>query len=139
MSEMRFSHSPVYYLLFVCVQENLLVLCMDKHGSRVVDVLWRMSEVSKKEDLAVLLLAHEEELTADFHGSIVLRNCNIAHFRKKQAGWLDQQRAAGRKREIFQDILGEGCHTPTTGVHVGGKRNDDCDGGETVTKKKKKK
>lgn len=82
-----------------------MVLCKDKHGSRVVDGLWRQSEVSRKEVLGKLLLAHEEELSSDFHGSIVLRNCNIAHFKKKQAGWLEQQRAAERKKELFQDLL----------------------------------
>ncbi len=80
---------------------------MDKYGSRVVDVLWRLSEVKKKEELATILLANEEELASDFHGSIVLRNCNITHFRKKQEGWVKSQEAVGRRQEIFQDILGD--------------------------------
>ena len=86
----------------------MLLLCMDKYGSRVVDVLWRLSEVKKKEELATTLLSHEEELSSDFHGSIVLRNCNIAHFRKKQEGWVESQRAVNKRQAIFQDILGEG-------------------------------
>lgn len=65
--------------------------------------------------MAKLLLAHEEELSADFHGSIVLRNCNIAHFRKKQAGWLEQQKAAEKKRELFQDLLDEGGQSSVAG------------------------
>ena len=69
------------------------------------DMLWRMSEIGKKEELATVLLAHEEELTANFHGNIVLRNCNIAHFRKKRAGWLELQKTTDKRREIFHDIL----------------------------------
>ena len=85
-----------------------MLLCKDKHGSRVVDVVWRRCQVDRKEGIAALLLANEEELSADFHGGIVLRNCDIAHFRKKQAGWLEGQKAASKRRELFEDILGEG-------------------------------
>ena len=81
-------------------------LCLQKHGSRVVDVVWRMSEVGKKEELAKILLAHEEELAGDFHGKIVLKNCNISHYRKKHEGWLEKQRVANKTRELFQDIIG---------------------------------
>ena len=91
------------------------MLCKDKHGSRVVDTVWRHSQLDRKEEIAKLLLAHEDELSADFHGSIVLRNCNIAHFRKKQEGWAEQQRAASRKRELFQDLLEEGGQSSATG------------------------
>lgn len=82
-----------------------MLLCVDKHGSRVVDTIWEKSEMSKKEEIATLLLAHEEELGADFYGGIVLQNCQIAHFRKRQAGWLEEQRAKKKKREMFADIL----------------------------------
>ena len=85
----------------------MVALSTDKHGSRVVDVLWTHSELGKKEALARVLLTHEEQLTADFYGSIVLRNCNIAEYRRRQEGWLEQQRAAGKKRQLFEDLLGD--------------------------------
>lgn len=106
----------------VLPQENLLLLCVDRYGSRVVDVVWRRSQVTRKEEIAALLLVHEEELSADFHGGIVLRNCDIAHFRKKQAGWLEGQRAASKKREMFQDILGDGDGDQGIAVGSGKKR-----------------
>ena len=43
-----------------------MVLCKDKHGSRVVDMLWRQSEVQRKQELAEQLIAHEDELFANY-------------------------------------------------------------------------
>lgn len=83
-------------------------LSADKYGSRVVDVMWKHSELEKKEELAQTLLANEEQLAEDFYGSIVLRNCDIAHYRKQQAGWLEQQKAAEKRQLLFQDMLSEG-------------------------------
>lgn len=103
-------------------------------------MLWKLSQLAEKEEMAKQLLAHEEELSADFHGSIVLRNCNMAHFKKKQAGWLEQQRAADKKRELFQDLL-EGPSQPAVDSVRNKKRKrvlDDDDGTLTVNKKRKK-
>ena len=123
-------------------QENLVVLCKDKHGSRVVDTLWRQSEVARKEGLGRLLLTHEEELSSDFHGSIVLRNCNITHLKKRQAGWLEQQRAAERKRELFQDLLEGGGQSSAGGSkrkrQLNDSERDETVEGVTRTKRHKK-
>lgn len=102
----------------------------------MVDTLWQVSEVSKKEELAKVLLAHEEELSADFYGSIVLRNCNITHFRKRQEGWLESQRAASKKRELFQDLLGD---VDTVSSEARNKRKRTSDGDIGGCKKKNKK
>ena len=83
----------------------MVALCKDKHGSRVVDVLWRQCEVQRKQELAEQLIAHEDELFANYYGKIILRNCNISHYKKKQAAWQDVERATERRRELFQDIL----------------------------------
>ncbi len=114
---------------------------MDRHGSRVVDVLWTQAELEKKEELAQTLLAHEEQLTADFYGSIVLRNCDIAHYRKQQAGWAHQQKAAGKKRQLFQDILSEGQSLPAAPRKrtVSMKSDDESIATEAKKKRKKKK
>jgi len=53
------------------------------------------------------LLAHEDKLSSDFYGQIVLRNCNVAHYRKKQSAWQAEQQAAERRRGLFQDIFSE--------------------------------
>lgn len=73
-----------------------------------MDSLWRQCEIGHKDQLAKLLLTHEEELTGDFYGHIVLRNCNIVHYKKKQDVWRIGERAAERKRNLFEDIIGDG-------------------------------
>ena len=94
-------------LLILYIQTHLLQLSKDKHGSRVVDTLWRQCEIGRKDQLAKQLLIHEEELTDDFYGQIVLRNCNITHYKKKQDVWRDKERAAEKKRNLFEEIIGE--------------------------------
>lgn len=88
-----------------------------------MDALWRHCEVGRKEGLARELLAHEEELSEDFYGRIVLRNCNIAHFKKKQAAWQEVQEASDKRRQLFQDIISDpdaGTSAGTVGVSGGG-------------------
>ena len=97
----------------------MVLLCKEKHGSRVVDVLWRQSEVQRKQELAEQLITHEAELFANYYGKIILRNCNISHYKKRQAAWQDVERATERKRELFEDILGG---KPTTVGAVESKR-----------------
>ena len=77
-----------------------------------MDAIWRNSEVTMKESLAEDLLVHEAELADDFYGRIVLRNCNVAHYRRKQAVWQQKATAVAKTRELFHDILddhGTGC------------------------------
>ena len=50
-------------------------------------------------------MAHEDELLANYFGKIVLRNCNISHYKKKQGTWRNMEGAAEKRRELFQDIL----------------------------------
>lgn len=102
----KMSHLAVYlYIISLHMQSSLIMLCKDRQGSRVVDVLWRQSEVQRKQELAEQLMAHEEELFANYYGKIVLRNCNISHYKKKQTAWQDVERATEKRRELFQDIL----------------------------------
>ncbi len=79
----------------------------DKHGSRVMDSLWRNCEISRKDELAETLLAAEEQLAEDFYGKIVLRNCNISYYKKKQDSWMEQEKAAEKKRTLFEDIISD--------------------------------
>ena len=69
-----------------------------------MDAIWRNSEVAVKEMLVEKLLTHEAELADDFYGRIVLRNCNVAHYRRKQAVW-QKELVATNTRELFHDIL----------------------------------
>ena len=87
------------------LQGYLLPLCTDRSGSRVVDSVWRHCEVKRKKAIVQKLITHEEKLTSDFYGRIVLRNCNVAHYKKRQAAWQGDQCAAAYRRDLFQDIV----------------------------------
>ena len=102
-----------------------MVLCKDKHGSRVVDVLWRRSEVQRKQELAEQLIAHEDELFANYYGKIILRNCNISHYKKKQTAWQDVERATERRRELFQDIIEDQVTARDKGTKVNKRNRED--------------
>eukprot|EP00731_Ephydatia_muelleri_P026882 Em0018g982a len=84
-----------------------ITLSKSKHGSRLVESVWRHCTVSQKEAIVSELLASEEELSADFYGKFVLRNVNASHFKRKQNVWQTQQEMAGKRRELFQDIIGD--------------------------------
>ena len=102
-----------------------MVLCKDKHGSHVVDVLWRQSEVQRKQELAEQLIAHKDELFANYYRKIILRNCNISHYKKKQAAWQDVERAAERRKELFQDIIEDMATVRVKGTKVNKRNRED--------------
>ena len=70
-----------------------------------MDAIWRNSEVTAKEKLAEQLITHETELGNDFYGRIVLRNCNVAHYRRKQTVWQEKMATASKTREMFHDLF----------------------------------
>ena len=117
-------------LTLISLQLHLIPLCKDKYGSRVVDAVWRNCEVSKKEILAQELLSHENELSDDFYGQIVLRNCNIAHYRRKQAVWQEKEKATEKTWELFQDILDEPAEQRKAGMGKRKKRRAEDKAGE---------
>ena len=61
--------------------------------------------MGQKEAIVTELLDSEEELSADFYGKFVLRNLNVSHYKRKQNVWQTQQEMAGKRRELFQDII----------------------------------
>ena len=71
----------------------------------MVDAVWRHCEVKRKKTIAQKLLAHEEKLASNFYGRIVLRNCNVVHYKKKQTSWRGDQSAVAHRRDLFQDIV----------------------------------
>lgn len=70
-----------------------------------MESLWKHCTVGQKEAIVGELLGNEEELSTDFYGKFVLRNVNVSHFKRKQNVWQSQQQSAGKRRELFQDII----------------------------------
>lgn len=71
-----------------------------------MDAIWRNSDVSMKEGVAKELMIHETELADDFYGRIVLRNCNVSHYRRKQSVVEEDGISRGTAtKNLFSDIL----------------------------------
>lgn len=96
-----------------------------------MDTIWRNSDVSTKENLAEKLLAHHAQLSDNFYGRIVLRNCNITHYRRKQTVWLGEEEVVDETRQLFHESLEEGV---TTALERGQwkKRKRKCDQSNTA-------
>ena len=71
----------------------------------MVDALWQQITVKKKKEMAAMLVAHEEKLSADFYGSIILRNCSIAGFKSNHDIWLKDQAHSQLNQEESQSLL----------------------------------
>jgi len=73
----------------------------------------------------------------------VVRNCNVAHYWKKQSAWQAEQQAAERRRGLFQDIFSE---EDASNLGRSGEKNDKArskgakrkmESGTTVKRKRK--
>ena len=91
--------------LVTLLKERYVTLSKSKHGSRLVESVWEHCTVGQKEAIVTEMLDSEEELSADFYGKFVLRNLNVSHYKRKQNVWQTQQEMAGKRRELFQDII----------------------------------
>ncbi|RUO96747.1 armadillo-type protein, partial [Jimgerdemannia flammicorona] len=80
---------------------------MDKYGGHVVDRCWAVADIDMKEKIAAELLDHEHALSQSFYGRFILRNCKIDSFKRRRDEWIEHERGAQRKKEMFKDILGD--------------------------------
>eukprot|EP00037_Helgoeca_nana_P024873 m.266927 g.266927 ORF g.266927 m.266927 type:complete len:793 (-) comp26773_c0_seq1:155-2533(-) len=83
-------------------------LAATKFGSRVVDKCWAAAEIKRKETIATELLKEEDMLKDNYFGRLVLRNCKIDYFKRKQDGWVEDLNANDRKRKMFSEFLEPG-------------------------------
>lgn len=81
-----------------------------------MDAIWRNSDVTVKDNLAEKLLVHNAELSDNFYGRIVLRNCNIGQYKRKRALWQKEGEATDKTQELFHEILEDG---PTATFEMG--------------------
>ncbi|XP_043914285.1 nucleolar protein 9 [Protopterus annectens] len=80
-------------------------LACSKHGSRVLDQIWKGASLGKKQDIAQELVAKEEELRRDTFGHHIVRNFALAHFQKRRRDWDEHQAADSKLKKMFLDIL----------------------------------
>jgi len=88
-------------------QGTFAKLACEKQGSHVVETCWRQAEVKHKEDITQELALSEQQLTSNFYGRIVLKNCGVEHFKRKDNTWHEKEQRAARKRKLLEEILEE--------------------------------
>ena len=72
-----------------------------------METCWRQAEVNYKEGITQELALSEKQLTSDFYGRIVLKNCGVEHFKRKDKTWHEKEQKAARKRKLLEEILEE--------------------------------
>ncbi|KAG0212562.1 Nucleolar protein 9 [Mortierella sp. NVP41] len=82
-------------------------MAKDRYGGHTVDKCWAVSDIEMKEKIAAELLEHEQELSNNFHGKFILRNCKIDQFKRKREEWVEREKGIERKKDMFKDILGD--------------------------------
>ncbi|GAB5586639.1 Nucleolar protein 9 [Umbelopsis nana] len=82
-------------------------ISMDKFGSHLMDQCWKVADIDMKAKIAQDLVNHEFDLSKNFFGKYILRNCNIDHFKRKREEWVEREKGIERKKDMFKDILGD--------------------------------
>ena len=60
-----------------------------------------------KEAITQELALAEHQLKDNFYGKIVLRNCGVEHFKRKDKTWHEREQKAERKRKMIEEIFEE--------------------------------
>ena len=72
-----------------------------------METCWSQAEVNYKEAITQELALSEHQLTSNFYGRIVLKNCGVEHFRRKDKTWHEKEQKAARKRKLLEEIFEE--------------------------------
>ena len=63
-------------------------------------------------------MKEEDTLKDNYFGRLVLRNCKIDYFKRKQDGWAESLDANDRKRKMFAEFLDPDATAATNGKAV---------------------
>ncbi|KAK4511943.1 uncharacterized protein ATC70_003942 [Mucor velutinosus] len=80
-------------------------LAKDKFGSHILDKCWAAADIDSKEKIAAELVKHEHELASHYIGKSILWTCKIDQYKRRHDDWVEREKGAERKREMFRDIL----------------------------------
>ncbi|KAI0216288.1 Nucleolar protein 9, partial [Massospora cicadina] len=86
---------------------SLHLLATDKGGSRVLDKLWAVADISTKEAMVSELIPHEHSLANNFFGKFVLRNFRVEHYKRKREEWKLGEVGGEKRKDLFRDLLGD--------------------------------
>ncbi|GAA5804800.1 hypothetical protein HPULCUR_010308 [Helicostylum pulchrum] len=82
-------------------------LAKDKFGSHILDKCWVAADIDTKEKIAAELVKHEHELASHYIGKSILWTCKIDQYKRRHDEWIEREKGAERKREMFREILDE--------------------------------
>lgn len=86
---------------------HYVALAKDKFGSHILEKCWYNADIDSKEKIASEIVKHEHELSSHFIGKGILWTCKIDQYKRRHDDWVEREKGAERKREMFKDILGE--------------------------------
>ena len=72
-----------------------------------METCWRQAEVKYKEAITQELAHSEQQLKGNLCGRIVLRNCGVEHFKRKDKTWHEREQKAAKKRKLLEEIFEE--------------------------------
>ena len=107
-----------------------------------MDSCWKHSEVKHKQWIADELLKGEKELSENYYGKFVLRNCNIEYYKKKGCFSEGNYTSKEKVKKMFSDIVDTSVTMTTKSSKKRKSRNDPSlsySGEELNTTVKKKK
>ena len=90
--------------LLLSFRGSLVSLAKDKIGSRVLDQLWLVSDISTKEIFLKELLECEVELLNDFYGKFILSKSHWDLYKKRRDEWIAFEKRVENKKLLFAEF-----------------------------------
>merc|ERR1712012_767832 len=87
------------------IQGDLHTVACNTYGSRVLEAIWRSSNIQMKTDIAKLLGPHSRTLSTDRFGKFVFRNFSLQQFNQNQEKWKEGQLQQARKRKALDEFV----------------------------------
>ncbi|KAI8997280.1 armadillo-type protein [Pilobolus umbonatus] len=82
-------------------------LAKDRFGSHILEKCWLVADIDAKEKIATELVRNEHQLSSHSLGKSALWTCKIDQFKRRHDEWVEREKGAERKREMFMDIIGD--------------------------------
>lgn len=89
-------------------------IAINSYGSRVLETMFAVSEIKRKQAMAKELVQSERLLTESPYGRIVWNNCKLQQFVNAEDEWLEQASQNAKRKQMFQGILETDATAPPT-------------------------
>lgn len=87
------------------IGERFSTLSCDKYGSRVLENIWKLSDIVIKRTIASILVKNSDQLTANNYGKFILKKFDIKKFETRLEDWEQFQKTRSNKRKLFAGIV----------------------------------